>query len=133
MIVCTLENGQQSSAAPAYALWLSQSLALPLRMDDTETHDELIASPRELDARLLVVGARGTESAQLEPVLSLVEAAPKLLLLCYPRSRLPHGGIFVARGEPRGRPRSAAPTGRPSPPRLRRSPANWLPGSVAEW
>jgi nucleotide-binding universal stress UspA family protein len=75
MIVCALDEGQQSSAAAAYAVWLSESLALPLRLDDAETHDELIAGAASSDARLLVVGVRGTDSTQLKPVLSLVEAA----------------------------------------------------------
>jgi nucleotide-binding universal stress UspA family protein len=103
MIVCALENGQQSSAATAYALWLSQSLALPLRLDDTETHDELIASAASSDAHLLVVGVQGTDSAQLEPVLSLVEAAQTPVVVLPPVAT-------AAWGDPRRARRATRPT-----------------------
>jgi nucleotide-binding universal stress UspA family protein len=103
MIVCALENEQQSSAATAYALWLSQSLALPLRLDDTETHDELIASVVSSDARLLVVGVGGSESAQLEPVLSLVEAAQTPVVVLPPVAT-------AAWGDPRRARRTTRPT-----------------------
>jgi nucleotide-binding universal stress UspA family protein len=75
MIVCALEDGQQSSAAAAYAVWLSESLALPLRLEGHDTHDELIAAAARCQARLLVVGVGGSDSAELKPVLSLVDAA----------------------------------------------------------
>jgi nucleotide-binding universal stress UspA family protein len=57
MIVCALGDGQQSSAAAAYAAWLSESLGLPLRLHGAETPDELIATVARDDAGLLVVAA----------------------------------------------------------------------------
>jgi nucleotide-binding universal stress UspA family protein len=75
MIVCALGDGQQSSAAAAYAAWLSECLGVPLRLHGAETHDELIATAARYDAGLLVVAARGSSSAELNPVISLVGLA----------------------------------------------------------
>jgi nucleotide-binding universal stress UspA family protein len=76
VIICALEEAQQSSAAAAYGAWLSESLSMPLRLEAAATRDDLIAAAARSEARLLVVAARGSDSAQLKPVLSLVDAAP---------------------------------------------------------
>jgi nucleotide-binding universal stress UspA family protein len=74
VIVCALEEGQQSSAAAGCTAWLSESLSMPLRLEGA-AGDDLIAATHS-EARLLVVGARGSDSAQLTLVLSVVDAAP---------------------------------------------------------
>jgi nucleotide-binding universal stress UspA family protein len=75
MIVCALGDGQQSSAAAAYAAWLSECLGLPLRLHGAETPDELIATVARDDVGLLVAAAQGSRSAELMPVISLVGLA----------------------------------------------------------
>jgi nucleotide-binding universal stress UspA family protein len=81
VIVCALEEGQQSSAAAGYAAWLAESLSMPLRLEGAATRDDLIAAATQSEARLLVVGARGGDAAQLTPVRSVVDAAPVPLVV----------------------------------------------------
>jgi nucleotide-binding universal stress UspA family protein len=75
MIVCALGDGPKSSAAAAYAAWLSECLGLPLRLHGAETADELIATVAREDAGMLVVAAGASRSAELMPVISLVGLA----------------------------------------------------------
>lgn len=88
MIVCALEEGQQSSAATAFAAWLSESLALPLRLDSADPPDELTALSARPETRLIVVGV-GDGPAQLETILSKVDASPTPVVV------LPEGATGV--------------------------------------
>jgi nucleotide-binding universal stress UspA family protein len=83
MIVCALENGRQSSAAVAYATWLSESLGFPLRLEGVEAGRELAETVARHGARtaLLVIAARPDDSDELNPILTLLGGARTPLIV----------------------------------------------------
>jgi nucleotide-binding universal stress UspA family protein len=81
MIICAVDETRESSAAAAFASWLSRRTGARLLLQTARTGDDFLTVAERDETSTLVVPRRGSVTAGLKPTLSLVNRARRPVIV----------------------------------------------------